>query len=71
MSPTVTNESAFCAGVVDAKERCDMATVDITGTNFHTIYDYNVHMMLEGTLAELLDFVAPHIYQKHITTNTR
>ncbi|KAL7464347.1 hypothetical protein ACHAXS_004676 [Conticribra weissflogii] len=68
-SPTVTNESVFLTGVIDAKEHRDVATVDITGAYLHAINDHDVHMVLEGKLAELMDLVAPHIYRKHITTN--
>ncbi len=70
-SPTVMNKSVFLTGVIDAKENRDVATVDIMGAYLHTINDHNVHMILEGKLAELLDLVAPHIYHKHITTNTK
>ncbi len=70
-SLTVTNKSVFITGVIDAKEDRDVATVDITGAYLHAINDHNVHMVLEGKLAELMDLVAPHIYWEHITTNNK
>lgn len=68
-SPTVTNESVFLTVIIDAKEGRDVATVDITGAYLHAVNDHDVHMILEGKLAELMELVAPHIYRKHITTN--
>ncbi len=70
-SPTVTNESVFMTGVIDAKERRDVATVDITGAYLHAVNNHDVHMILKGKLAELMEIVAPHIYRKHITTDNR
>ncbi len=70
-SPTVTNELVFLTGVIDAKEQRDVATVDIAGAYLHAVNDHDVHMVLEGKLAELMDLVAPHIYCKHITTNKK
>ncbi len=70
-SPTVTNESVFLTGVIDTKENRDIATVDITGAYLHAVNDHDVHMILAGKLAKLMDLVAPHIYCKHITTNKR
>ncbi len=70
-SLTVTNKSVFITGVIGAKEDRDVATVDITGAYLHAINDHNVHMVLEGKLAELMDLVAPHIYWEHITTNNK
>ncbi len=70
-SPTMTNESVFLTGVIDAKEGQDVATFDITGTYLHAVNDHDVNMVLKGKLAELMELVAPHIYQKHITTNKK
>ncbi len=36
-------------------------TIDITGTNLHAVNYYDIQMLLEGKLADLLDIVAPHI----------
>ncbi len=70
-SPTVTNESVFLTGVIDAKENRDVATVNITRAYLHTVNNHDVHMILRGKLAELMDQVAPHIYCKHITTDSK
>ncbi len=70
-SPTVTNESVFLTGVIDAKENRDVATVDNTGAYLHAVNDHDVQMVLKGKLAELMELVAPHIYCKHITVNNK
>lgn len=69
--PTVTNESVFITGAINAKEGGDVATVDIAGAYLHAINDHEVHMLLEGKLAELMELVAQHIYQKHISMNKK
>ena len=53
-SPTVATESVLLSCVIDAKERRDVATVDIPGAFMQGDQDETVHMRLEGTLAELL-----------------
>ncbi len=47
-SPTVTNESVFLAGVIDAKENQDVPTVDITGAYIDAVNNHDVHMVLRG-----------------------
>ncbi len=69
--PTVTNESVVLTGVIDTKENWDVATVDITGAYLHAVNDKDVHMVLEGKLAKLMNLIAPHIYRKYITTNRK
>ena len=53
-SPTAATESVLLSCVIDAKERRDVATVDIPGAFMQGDQDETVHMRLEGTLAELL-----------------
>ena len=65
-SPTVATESALLSCVIDAKERRDVATVDIPGAFMQGDQDETVHMRLEGTLAELLTKCDPKLYRKYV-----
>ncbi len=70
-SPTVTYESVFLTRVIDAKENHNVASVYITGAYLCVVNDQDVHMVLEGKLAELMNLVTPHINHNHITTNKK
>ena len=67
-SPTVAMESVLLSCVIDAKERCDVATVDIPGAFMQGDQDETVHMHLEGTLAELLTKCDPKLYRQYVVT---
>ena len=67
-SPTVATESVLLSCVIDAKERCDVATVDIPGAFMQGDQDETVHMRLEGTLAELLTKCDPKLYRQYVVT---
>ena len=67
-SPTVATESVLLSCVIDAKERRDVATVDIPGTFMQGDQDETVHMRLEGTLAELLTKCDPKLYRQYVVT---
>ena len=67
-SPTVATESVLLSCVIDAKERRDVATVDIPGAFMQGDQDETVHMRLEGTLAELLTKCDPKLYRKYVVT---
>ena len=54
--------------IIDAKERRDVATVDILGTFMQGDQDETVHMRLEGTLAELLTKCDPKLYRQYVVT---
>jgi hypothetical protein len=64
--PTVTIESVMLSCTIDAKERRDVATVDIPGGFMQTDMEDTVHMVLEGTMAELLVKLDPKLYRKDI-----
>ena len=66
--PTVATESVLLCCVIDAKERRDVATVDIPGTFMQGDQDETVHMHLEGTLAELLTKCDPKLYRQYVVT---
>ena len=67
-SPTVATESVLLSCVIDAKERRDVATVDIPGAFMQGDQDETVHMRLEGTLAELLTKCDPKLYRQYVVT---
>ena len=53
-SPTVAIEAQMLSYVIDAKENCDVATVDIPGAFMQADMDDTVHMKMEGKIAEFL-----------------
>ena len=67
-SHTVATESVLLCCVIDAKERRDIATVDIPGAFMQGDQDETVHMRLEGTLAELLTKCDPKLYRQYVVT---
>ena len=67
-SPTVATESVLLSCVIDAKERREVATVDIPGAFMQGDQDETVHMRLEGTLAELLTKCDPKLYRQYVVT---
>jgi hypothetical protein len=69
--PTVAIESVMLSCVIDAKEKRDVATVNIPGAFLQADMDDTVHMVLEGTMAELLVKLDPKLYQKHVQIKKR
>jgi hypothetical protein len=67
-SPTVAIESVLLTCVIDAEERRDVATVDISGAFMQADMDDLVHMRLEGKMAELLVKLDPKLYRKYVQT---
>ena len=67
-SPTVATESVILSCVIDAKERRDVATVDVPGAFMQGDQDETVHMHLEGTLAELLTKCDQKLYRQYVVT---
>ena len=65
-SPTVAVESLFISATMDALERRDVATVDIPGAFMQADMVGNVHVKLEGRLAELLAKIDPVTYNEYI-----
>jgi hypothetical protein len=70
-SPTVATESVFTTAAIEAHEGRRVAVFDIPGAYLHTKTDEDVIMVLEGPLAELMVKVAPSLYRKYITTNSK
>ena len=54
---------------IDAKENRYVLVSSIPGVFLHTDMDYNVHMLLEGTVAEMIVKLDPTIYIKHTWYN--
>jgi len=57
----------LCA--IDAKENRYIVVSDIPGAFLHADIEDNMHMLLEGTVAELIIKLDPTIYRKHIWCN--
>ena len=58
-SPTITTEALFLTCLVDAIENRYVATCDVPGAFMHSDIDEQVHLKLEGEIAELLIKVDP------------
>jgi len=54
---------------IDAKENRYVIVSNIPGTFLHADMDDNVHMLLEGTVAEMIVKLDSTIYRKHIWYN--
>jgi hypothetical protein len=65
-SPTVAIEALMLSCIIDAKEGRDVATADIPGAFMQTDMVDTVHMVLEGTMAELLVKIDPKLYRKYL-----
>jgi hypothetical protein len=65
-SPTVAIESLMISCVIDAKERRDVATVDIPGAFMHVDMDEIVHMRLEDTMVDLVMRLSPETYSQFV-----
>jgi len=51
--------------VIDAKENRYVVISDIPGAFLHADMEENVHMLLEGTVAEMIVKLDPSMYKKH------
>ena len=74
--PTAFTESIILTSIVDAKERRDVATVDIPNAFSQTVMtdaekDYLVIVRLRGKLVELLLEIAPDVYGPYIHKNKK
>ena len=54
---------------IDAKEGRYVAVTDIPGAFLHADMDQDIHMLLEGTIAELIVKLEPKLYRKYIWRN--
>ena len=60
-SPTVAIEAIMLSCIIDAKEKRDVAMVDIPGAFMQADMDELVHVKIEGTMAELLAKMDPKL----------
>ncbi|KAL7461201.1 hypothetical protein ACHAXS_001624, partial [Conticribra weissflogii] len=70
-SPTVCVESIFITAAIEAKERRDVATIDLPSAYLHAENDETTHMELKGRLAELMAQVDPTVYRKYISVDEK
>ena len=59
-------ESVMLSSIIDAKERRDIATVDIPGAFLQADMEDKIHKKLEGEMAELLVRIDPKLNRKHV-----
>ena len=65
-SPTVSNEAMFISAIFDAKERRDVAIVDIPGAFMQADIDEEIHIRLDGEQVDLIVRMDPS-YAQFIT----
>jgi hypothetical protein len=70
-APMVTSDAIFIQSTIFAHEGRDVATCDIPGAFLQVDNPDFVLMRLDGVLAELMVTIAPKIYRKYITTNSK
>ena len=73
-SPTVALESVLLMATIDAAEGWDVTTIDILNAFIQTRLDDNsnkVLMRLCGKLAKLMVKVAPEIYSKYVSVDSK
>ena len=66
-SPTVVTKSIFMTGVIDAKEKREVAVLDIKNTFLQADNDEIINMCLRGKLAEMMVRIDPTLYRKYVT----
>ena len=73
-SPTVALKSVLLMAMIDAAEGRDVTTIDIPNAFIQTRLDDNsdkVLMRLHGKLAKLMVEVAPEIYSKYVSVDSK
>ncbi|MDA3875508.1 MAG: reverse transcriptase domain-containing protein [Halothiobacillus sp.] len=66
-APTVHTESLFLSCVIDAHEHRNVVTCDIPGAFMQADMDEELHLRLDGPLAELIVRVDPELYSPYVT----
>ena len=67
LSPTISMDSIFLTGMVDARDKRAIAILDIDNTFLHTENDNKILMLLRGKLSEMMVQVYPIMYRKYVT----
>jgi len=70
-SPTTSIEAMVLSCAIDTKENRYVVVSDIPGAFLHEDMEENVHMLLQGTLAEMIMKLDPSMYRKHIWYNKK
>jgi len=70
-SPTVSIEAMVRSCAINAKENRYVVVSDIPGEFLHADMKENMHMLLEGTVAEMIMKLDPLMYKKHIWYNKK
>jgi len=70
-STTVSLEAMMMSCAIDAREGRHVAVTDIPGAFLHADMEEDVHMLLEGTIAELIVKLDPSLYRKYIWENRK
>jgi len=68
-SPTISIEAMMLLCAIDAKKNRYVVVSDIPGAFLHTDMEDTIHMLPEGTVAEMIIKLYPTIYRKHIWYN--
>ena len=70
-SLTISIEAMVLSCAIDAKENRYVVISDIPGAFLHADMEENVHMLLEGTVAEMIVKLDPLMYKEHIWYNKK
>ena len=70
-SPIVATKSVFTTAAISAFERRFNRTFDIPCAFVNTDSDENILMVLKDDMVEMMVKIAPNIYRKHITMNSK
>jgi len=62
-------EAMMLTCAIDAREGTNVAVTYIPGTFLHADMEQDVHMILEGEIAELIITLKPSLYRKYIWKN--
>jgi len=63
-------EAMMQSCAIDAKENRYVVVSDIPGAFLHVDMEDNIHMLLEGTVTEMIVKLDPTIYRKHMVQRT-
>ena len=69
-SPTVSTEAVMLTATINALEGRDVAVVDIPGAYLSADMDDEVHVVLRGTLAEMMVMADPELYRPFVSYET-
>ncbi len=71
-SPTVATESVLLTSLVDARDNCDIAIVDIPNAFIQTVMEDDedkVIMRIRGHMVDVLVKIAPKVYGPYLSTD--